>query len=298
MGRAGEALDLVRKARATFKASGDRHAEMLATGQLVRAQAALGRLSDTTKELEAARSIAMSMEMEPLAAGFASAAFAHAGDARRAVTDGRIAVSGGQAQGVEQAETLATLALALVQSGEVEEALTFVDRAYGAPGGATFYVRAVHSLVLAASSQCDQAEEVARGVIEMPASTYLDKVEAGIALALVLAGRGDADGTRAALADQAAAADGTDDRVVAAVSALTRARAYDLLGRPAAAEDELDIAVGLAGALSTPPTGWISLLATISSAVDAQVHRLAVPAASLSIDPHPTGPGAALVTKS
>lgn len=298
MGRAGEALELVRTARATFKSSGDRHAEMLATGQLVRAQAALGRLTDTTKELEAARAIAMSMEMEPLAAGFASAAFAHAGDARRAVTDARIAVSGGEAQGIEQAETLATLALALVQNGDIDEAMSYIERASDAPGGASFYVRAVQSLVLAASGLCERAEEVARGVIEMPASTYLDKVEAGIALALVLAGRGDADGTRAALADQAAAADGTDDKVVAAVSALTRARAYDLLGRPAAAEDELDIAVGLAAALSTPPTGWISLLATISAAVDLQAGLLAVPSSTVSIEPYVTGSGPTLVTNS
>ncbi|HVN52301.1 MAG TPA: hypothetical protein VMT43_12750 [Acidimicrobiales bacterium] len=247
-GRTNDALDFARQAHALFRSIGDRFGEAQALTSLGRVLASVGRVAEGLAMLhdglEASLADRESKETATLVTGLVNVAV-HLGEARLAVeTFARIteAEIAGMAAGIGAGAVEREVArgLALLQSGEVSEAVAILRReSEVAPNGTpSTYALSALALALAACGEHDEVVEVEHQVATAAHVTYLDRASASMALALAMARRGEAEAA-AALDDTVVSVDATEDQISQAVVRLALAAVLDSLddpGAPAAAD--------------------------------------------------------------
>jgi class 3 adenylate cyclase/tetratricopeptide (TPR) repeat protein len=225
LGRTTTAFERSREAREVLDAIGDPFGLSLALATLTRASANLGRVDEARVHWEEAHQTSQALtEAQRLGARVLSAnVLCQIGDARAAlaataeIDDSPFEVA---------AEAFVARGLALVQLGRSDEALTYLDRItdprpgeYFAMGdeGARTYAYSVTALALAGLGDADGAAGARDAVMGRALGTYIDRVYADLALALVLARRGDPGEATAVLEETLSRVDATEDRLTQAI---------------------------------------------------------------------------------
>jgi hypothetical protein len=178
-GRFAEAEQLSRRAVASFRALSDRFGIVLASAPGMRAMAANGRMREAEQAMEEVMALGDGLGDLSFPMMAAAGTAVHLGLGKRGVVVGDLAVARTEAMGADGGEARTTLALALCQSGRVDDALAVLvgvdlDRPY---------TRAVNALASALSGAGAAAISDADAVAADPAATYLDRVLADIAAA-------------------------------------------------------------------------------------------------------------------
>jgi class 3 adenylate cyclase/tetratricopeptide (TPR) repeat protein len=263
-GRSSEGALAAREALSVFDSMDDLFGQSQAQAMLGRALVTSGRVEEGLTVMSEAldhHSVLEDVDKPDqarvlLGVGLAGAAV-QIGDAQLALR----AVGGGNVPDFEpdtigHADGVVAEALALLQDGQIEAAferiLPFIDRE-GLPAPSP-YAQSVLALALAASGRPEGVAELADQVIGAARSTYLDRVNARLAVLLVRARAGD----RTVVADFAALAadtDSVDDAVAQAVVRLAAAQAFTAndWSESASAWENADVRLG---ALGIRAEGW------------------------------------------
>jgi class 3 adenylate cyclase/tetratricopeptide (TPR) repeat protein len=251
-GRTVEALEYARQAHALFHSIGDRFGEAQSLTSLARVLASVGRVAEglaaVQDALEASLADPSSQESVTLVTGLVNVAV-HLGEARLAIdtfarmTEHEVAgMAGGLGAGAVEREV--ARGLALLQSGQVAEAVAILRRESAvAPNGTlSNYALAGLALALASAGERDEVFELEHMVASAPHSTYLDRASASMAVALVKGRDGD-DDAAAALDPTLASVDATEDVISQAMVRLARAAVLGAIDDPGAAavSDEAEL---------------------------------------------------------
>jgi tetratricopeptide (TPR) repeat protein len=244
-GQPAAALPLAEEAAAVFRRINDRYGQAQALATLGRTLVMVGRTTDGFRALEAAPMSLGGTADDPLrmlVRGAEAATALQLGDARRAgVALGPIDLASLDPLFIGDADRLVVAGLQRLQSGAVEEAVELAEIACEPNEGveASAYARSVLALALAALGEQSRVLGLAAEVEGLTRATYLDRLYAGMAVALVRARGGD-DGAIGALASLVDAADATTDRVAQAVARVARAGGLARLDHPGAAAAAAD----------------------------------------------------------
>jgi hypothetical protein len=234
-GEVDESLRLAEQARAQFKRIGNEYGLAQALAPLMRAQIATGRSSAVQRTMEEMSSLAANGRngLVPLLA-LAGAAM-HRGAGRDALAAADRAITGLAEMGATQSEPFIVRALALLQTGDPEEAVVSIERLGRDGTGSQPFADAVEALVRACGGEHVRAHELAEAVIGCDVSTYLDDVFAGVAGASACAALGLADAASTYAETAVLRASGAGDVIATALStAVYRA----VTGRVHPAHDE------------------------------------------------------------
>ena len=164
-----------------------------------RALVSLGRVGEGTDTIEQAYVDAerhADAEARRLAVVSITASAARLGHAERAIRwAARFDGGHESAEMVGEADLIASLALALLQRGAVDEAASQLSWFDAGPGLTSAYARAVGAVVAAAQGDAELVEKRASSVLEGRA-TYLDRVSVILAKAALACQQGDVAATR------------------------------------------------------------------------------------------------------
>jgi len=156
---------------------------------------------------------------------------------------------------VAPTELGATIGLHRLQSGDTAGAVALLEAVDAQQPAIDPNLRAATALAHAAAGALDRAAQEADDVDATPRATYLDRLTAGVARALVHARRHDAPAATAAFDQLRAAADATDDQVAQALVRLAGAATATALGTPDAALWTAEVDASLTE-LGLVGTGW------------------------------------------
>ncbi|MBL8777897.1 MAG: AAA family ATPase [Acidimicrobiales bacterium] len=230
-GRAREAHEIAAMALANFRRIGDVFGEVQALAPVGRSLIALGRVDEGFAVLEEMLAVhGTTADMRRLGLTVVAAAATHVGEPHRLppeLLDDDLSLV--DASGLSDDERLVALGLCALQRGDVEGALTRLEKA---DGGARShpYPQSALALALVAADRVDEAVAAAEWVVGSPQATYLDRTQALLAAALGHARRGDRPATLEALAGAQAEVAATDDQLTRALVCLAEAQARTRLG--------------------------------------------------------------------
>ncbi|MCB1005223.1 MAG: tetratricopeptide repeat protein, partial [Acidimicrobiales bacterium] len=230
-GKAAEAHDIARAACANFARIGDVFGEVQALAPLGRSLIALGRVDEGFAVLEEMLAVhGTTADMRRLGLTVVAAAATHVGEPHRLppeLLDDDLSLV--DASGLSDDERLVALGLCALQRGDVDGALTRLEKADG--GGRPHpYPQSALALALVAADRVDEAIAAAGWVVASSQSTYLDRTQAHLAAALGHARRHDRGATLDAIAAAHAEVAATDDQLTSALVSLAEAQARSRLG--------------------------------------------------------------------
>ena len=182
-GDVAEGLRLAERARAQFKRIDDHYGLAQSLAPLVRAQIALGRTAAAQRTTEELSAIATANRVGPIPMLALAGAAMHRGNAAAALQAADDAIAEMTAIGATMPEAYVVKALALVQRGDTEQALTVIDLFDAPDRGGRPFAEAAEALIRSCNGDHVRARELADGIANSDVSTYLDDVFAGIACA-------------------------------------------------------------------------------------------------------------------
>ena len=222
-GRIDEAARRAGEAQRIFRVIGDRYGEIQAATTIARTLAAQGLSVDALRTAEEAVGLATPIGQGTLAQSVTASVAMYAGQSSRAIAHAHLALDAPDVPPGFGYDALVTLALAHLQQGEVDEAMTYAEQAVAVrpdhPNGTQCL-----ALVTAATGRPEEAARLARTVGPMTAATYLDRFFAGVALALAEAQLGKGQDTLDALEALDALIATIDDAAVPVLAELARVR--------------------------------------------------------------------------
>jgi tetratricopeptide (TPR) repeat protein len=262
-----KAIGHATEARTIFRELGDRWGETQALGPHLIALDALGRLDAADAILAEMREVApANSDLLSVPDLMATTILTRRGDVRNLdLTQPALTVSdAGLPRDMIRNEQHATLALALLQRGRVEEAL---EPAHLGFGGATergdrASTGAVLALTLVAADRPVEAIELVDRLADL-AVTYVDRYRLGLARAFASARLGDRDAAEAALAEAGAVVDATEARLDQLVVRTARAALWRAFEREEAPVAEADAHMR-AEDIGLDPVGWRALFARMT----------------------------------
>ncbi len=202
-GKLEEAHDLAEKARSRFKRLNDRFGLIQSLAPLVRTQVALGRFAASQRSAEELVALAESGKQGPFPLMAVAGAAMHRGQASVALATADRSIAEMELAGANTFEPMVVRALALTQSGRIDEALVAID-SVATHGVDHPFTHAVTALVHLGAGNPAAALEHAAAVAHANGATYLDEVFAYVAAAGAHAVQGAA--TDAELSAEAAVA--------------------------------------------------------------------------------------------
>ena len=254
-GRIDEAARRAGEAQRIFRVIGDRYGEIQAATTIARTLAAQGLSVDALRTAEEAVGLATPIGQGTLAQSVTASVAMYAGQSSRAIAHAHLALDAPDVPPGFGYDALVTLALAHLQQGEVDEAMTYAERAVAVrpdhPNGTQCL-----ALVTAATGRPEEAARLARAVAPMAAATYLDRCFAGVALALAEAQLGKGQDTLDALEALDALIATIDDAAVPVLAELARCEALTVIGDVQDAQDAQAEADRRADVLDLDPRPW------------------------------------------
>lgn len=252
-GQARSALEIARDAQDAAERADDFSFAVQARALEGRALITRGRVTEGITVLEQAAALAEragDAETKRVAMVSNCSASARLGDSERALRwAARYESLGQRVSVVGENDLSVAMALALMQSGNVEAAEAQLEWAFAEPASgdrAHTNAFAVGAMVAAAAGRFETAQARVQAVLAGQ-PTYLDCLLAHLAEAAASNGVGDLDGVRRGISAARAVLDGTDDRVSPTLVDLVEAMATG--GDVAAVEQEI-IGMGI------EPAGW------------------------------------------
>ncbi|MFN8039575.1 MAG: adenylate/guanylate cyclase domain-containing protein [Acidimicrobiales bacterium] len=261
-GRTESAVVAARDALAVFTAIGDRFGTVQATAALGRAEVNAGRTRDGLRRMQAAldgsHDARIHPEMRTMIASALAASAVQLGEPAMALR--ALAAAGADHDdpvALGDTDRLVAHALAVLQKGRAEEAidalLRLLDQAEEA--GPSAYAQSALALAAAVAGDRVIVDDAVARTEANPRATYLDRLTAHLAAALVGVDRADPAGSLQAfdiLVDEARA---HDDHVARAVAALARALVAEAVGSPDAATARMRAEAQIE-LLGVDATGW------------------------------------------
>lgn len=202
-GQLEDAHTFAERARVRFRKLNDRFGTIQALAPLVRAQIAMGRAAGAQRTSEELLTMADTMSNGPFPLMAVAGAAMHRGTAQAALSHAQRAIAEVAAVGGRAFEPSVIAALANLQLGRLDDALTAIE-AVPEFGRDHPFARATNALIAAASGNPAEAIAHADAVAGLHGATYLDEVFAYIAAASAALQLGDDE--RARLSAQAAVA--------------------------------------------------------------------------------------------
>jgi class 3 adenylate cyclase/tetratricopeptide (TPR) repeat protein len=234
-GRIDEAARRAGDAQRIFRAIGDHYGEIQAATTISRTLAAQGLGVDALRVAEEAIAMATPIGQTNLVESVTAGVALYAGQTALAIAHARIALDASFVAPGFLYDAYVTLALAHLQSGDVDRAMAFVEEAQEVrpdhPNGTQ-----AKALVLAANGRPEEAVALARSVPTMPGNTYMDRFLAGITLGLAHAQMRDRAAAIAALDSASAGVAATDDAVAPVLVLQARAEVLRALDDQAGAD--------------------------------------------------------------
>ncbi len=254
-GRIDDAARRASEAQRIFRAIGDRYGEVQAAATIARTLAARGLGVDALRAAEEAITMATPIGQVTLAQSVTASVALYTGHTAGAIAHAQLALDATFVAPGFGYDSHVTLALAHLQSGDVEQAVTYADQAQtlrpGHPNGTQ-----AQAFVTAADGRPAEAAALATSVAGMVGATYLDRFQASIALGLAWAQLGD----RAAALTALDAADeevcSTGDEVAPILVLLARAAVEQALGNEAPAKAAQAEADARSDPLDLDPRPW------------------------------------------
>jgi ATP/maltotriose-dependent transcriptional regulator MalT len=254
-GRIDEAARRAGEAQRIFRVIGDRYGEIQAATTIARTLAAQGLSVDALRTAEEAVGLATPIGQGTLAQSVTASVAMYAGQSSRAIAHAHLALDAPDVPPGFGYDALVTLALAHLQQGEVDEAMTYAEQAVAVrpdhPNGTQCL-----ALVTAATGRPEEAARLARTVGPMTAATYLDRFFAGVALALAEAQLGKGHDTLDALEALDALIATIDDAAVPVLAELARCEALTVIGDVECAQEAQAEADRRADVLDLDPRPW------------------------------------------
>ena len=254
-GRIDEAARRAGEAQRIFRVIGDRYGEIQAATTIARTLAAQGLSVDALRTAEEAVGLATPIGQGTLAQSVTASVAMYAGQSSRAIAHAHLALDAPDVPPGFGYDALVTLALAHLQQGEVDEAMTYAEQAVAVrpdhPNGTQCL-----ALVTAATGRPEEAARLARTVGPMTAATYLDRFFAGVALALAEAQLGKGQDTLDALEALDALIATIDDAAVPVLAELAKCEALTVIGDVACAQEAQAEADRRADVLDLDPRPW------------------------------------------
>ncbi len=254
-GEIDPAIVLATDANENFVAIGNEYGQAQALMPLVRALVSNGRVREAGRLLEEARTKAGAMGVPSMAAVLGASAHVHLGDPRRALAAAWAVERSERDDRFGGYEWRVAVALAELQRGDAESALTYLDDALTRPGHVHAYALSARALVNAALGRTAEAADDAEAARGMPGSTYLDRLVADLAAACSSVQQELRDEAEARFDAAVAAADRTTDLVAQAWVRLARAEGLDAMGSELAAEAHRAAQARLES-IGIPAEGW------------------------------------------
>ncbi len=258
-GRPAVAIDRSLEARRLFQEIGDQWGEVMSIAPAARALGALGRLDEAEALHDEVASFTDELgdpSLVAIPAVVAGALASHVGDAERARSEYQTGLDAwNDEQSIGTQEQRVGMSRALLQCGNVAEALSHLDVPRDDSDALLVASGGVEALVLAAAGQPDRAVAITDRANAVPIGSYLDHLEAWIARGLACAQLGDDACAREACATALALADGTESPLDQALARLAHAHALRVLGDPEAETVGTEARARL-DALGLPATGW------------------------------------------
>ncbi|HEY8093556.1 MAG TPA: adenylate/guanylate cyclase domain-containing protein, partial [Acidimicrobiales bacterium] len=178
-GRIDEAARRAGEAQRIFRLIGDRYGEIQATATVARTLAAQGLSIDALRTAEEVVGLATPIGQGSLAQSVTASVAMYAGQSARAIAHAHLALDGVDVPPGFGYDSYVTLALAHLQQGDVDQALTFAEQASAIrpdhPNGAQAL-----ALVTAAAGRAVEAVATAESVDAMAGATYMDRFLAGV----------------------------------------------------------------------------------------------------------------------
>jgi hypothetical protein len=265
-GSVQECIVLSEEARAIFRELSDRFGETQVLGPLTRALVAVGRIADANRVVEECRTLATPFGLQGFSSTIAAGVAVHLGDGDRAAREARSAAEELDDSREAGYDAQVTLALALLQQGDVGAASEVLgelpDEELGRPYGS-----AVAALVHTADGRLDEALAAAAIVADAEGASYLDRVLALVGAGLAQVRVPDGDRTVDHLDRAAAIALAAGDLVAQAIVAAAVAEAACLRGDPDASAWRAEALAAFAG-LGVDPTGWLRTMRVVAGAVE------------------------------
>ena len=209
-GRIDEAARRAGEAQRIFRTIGDRYGEIQAAATIARTLAAQGLSVDALRMAEEAVGLATPIGQGTLAQSVTASVAMYAGQSGRAIAHAHLALDAPDVPPGFGYDPFVTLALAHLQQGEVDAAMTYAEQAAATRPDHPNGTQAL-ALVTAAMGRPAEAVALAESVAEMRSATYMDRFLAGLALALGQAQLGKAPDTMEALEAVEVAIEATDD---------------------------------------------------------------------------------------
>lgn len=263
-GRAEECVTRGRDAIELFRAIGDDWAETQASAPVVRALTKLGRFGEAMDLLDA---------MEPAVLALADHDMREMGSVVRAgahLERGEVAeakrwlspIASVVRESVVDADRAGLRGLALLQGGEIDEALAVLRPAYerAEADGARAALGGLLALAFAANHDPESTHRIAAEVATVQGGTYMDRLLRHWASGLARAQEGETDAAVAELDEAHSLAFATDSRIDRAIASLARSLAFEQLGVANAHEATNEAKLQL-HSLGIEAIGWNTLFA-------------------------------------
>jgi tetratricopeptide (TPR) repeat protein len=254
-GRIDEAARRAGEAQHIFRTIGDRYGEIQAAATIARTLAAQGLSVDALRTAEEAVGLATPIGQGTLAQSVTASVAMYAGQSARAIAHAHLALDAPDVPPGFGYDAFVTLALAHLQQGEIDTAMTYAEKAVATRPDHPNGTQAL-ALATAAVGRPAEAVELAASVADMRSATYMDKFLAGVALALGQAQLGKRRDTLDALEAVEAAIDATDDAAAPVLVQVARAEALRALGDAAGVAAAQEEASRQAELLDLDPAPW------------------------------------------
>jgi tetratricopeptide (TPR) repeat protein len=269
-GRTCSAVDLATEAADVFDRIGDAYGRVQAGAVRGRALVCSGQVRDGLAELAALGDVTVTERDRTLWRVARLGTHVQLGDVE-AVTEilGGDARAGADDEDAIGGEGSISVALHLLQRGDVEGALEVLARADAGPAGRrSGYLGAVLALARSAAGDLDEVGALADEVDRAQGATYLDRVLAELARAMAALAAGDRATAAIAARRAVAIAGATEDRVAAALARLGAGLAASGGAPPDADDDDDDLGIA--------SSGWVTVL-TLAAGADPRPHAAAAP---------------------
>jgi tetratricopeptide (TPR) repeat protein len=266
-GRAEESVERARTAIDMFREMGDHWAMVQAIAPAARALSTLGRFreaDDMLNELDIEAQYLPDASMRSVTHMVRGAVLSERGECEGAIAQIALAADlAGDRDTVGNVDRVLLAALAEVQSGRPDIAITIAEPAYRAQtnGGPQAALGGLLTLAYAAARRPDEALALADELSSLQAGTFMDRLLARWGSAIAYTQQGERAQAVIELDAASSIAYGTDSRVVRAVATVARARLFEVLGVPAAAEAANEASLAL-HATSISATGWVAAFTT------------------------------------
>ena len=260
-GRSAETVERGKHAIAMFTEMADQWALSLATGPVIRALATLGRFNEAESMLTALekRNIADPTGTDGIGALVRGALLVERGEGEAALSLARTTwpeISSGIDR-VADGDRLLVIGLGYVECGQPQLAIDIALPAFHAAtdAGPRAAIGGLLTLAYAANGQADEALDIANQIGSLRGGTYMDRLIMLWGCGVAFASRGDSASAVATLDEAHDLAYSTDSRVVRAISSLARARIFEHMSVPVAAEATNEANLALHG-LGLNAHGW------------------------------------------